>query len=103
MKTAAAAAKLHVVDAVAVQVTIMHDPKAPAMARLHATGQIIERAEGKAVQPVLTNDDARTPEEREASIMALLRQLADAGAPVTIEGNTIKDAILIGPENDESR
>jgi hypothetical protein len=54
---AAELARDHVSDAVEVWRQIMNDPNQPAQARLAAAAHMVDRAEGKAVQPVVDGDD----------------------------------------------
>lgn len=54
---AAELARAHVERAVEVWRQVMEDPNAPPAARIAAAAQMVERAEGKAVQPVVDGDD----------------------------------------------
>lgn len=54
---AAELAREHVETAVDVWREVMLDKKAPAAARIAAAAQMVERAEGKAVQPIIDGDD----------------------------------------------
>ena len=93
-KTAAEMAREHVGKAVAVWERVMADEDAPPMARVTAADKMVERAEGKPVQPVVTAtsrplaplDPDRLNAEQKRVLMELLNMMDDGGPVITQEG-----------------
>lgn len=100
-RTAAEAARKHAVRAVGVWREVMDDPDAPPQARVIAADKMVERAEGRPVQPVVSLDaglgapidlDALDDDEREVMERAILRLAHKMAASTGKAGPTIEGA-----------
>ena len=112
-KTAAEAARNHAVDAVEVWRSVMSNPEAPPQARVIAADKMVERAEGKPVQPVVSMDvelaapiDLSMLDEDEREVMEnLLIRLAHKAAAtggLTIEHECEAEALPDGAQKKRS-
>ena len=112
-RTAAEAARHHAVDAVEVWRSVMSDPAAPPQARVIAADKMVERAEGRPVQPVISLDaelgapiDLDDLDEDEREVMEnLLIRLAHKAAVTsgpTIEYECEAEALPDGRQEERS-
>ena len=93
-KTAAEEARKHATRAVGVWAEVMDDVDAPAAARVIAADKMVERAEGKPVQPIVTAQAREpipfdmgllSPDEQEVFDKVLLKLAHKNVAPLQIE------------------